>query len=211
MKLKNCLLAFVALCAMSLTACAPTQVPTSYNDPTTGLPVSYTPAEENILKACANIEANLPLIRSGASLSVGGILQASIKTPTTLQNDGALCWQISHAVYSATSTTQTKLPTSTDLTGIVKGFTSNQTDAEVVKDVGLLTSALNNVYSSYYAQLQALAAQTTNKTVQAQIVKTGLDVLNALAGGVMDGTEQYAPTTSTPTAWIRWSDLRHLV
>ncbi len=200
----------VSCLSLFITGCGGISVPTNYTDPTTGQVVQYSPTDENILKGCAVIENNLALIRSGAALSVGGVLQASIKQPSTLQNDGALCWQISSAVYSATNPAQPTLPTSTNIKGIISGFTSNVTDPAVLNDVDLITSALNNVYASYYKQLQSYAAQTNNKTVQNTITKTGLDILNALAGGVMDGTQKYAPAKTVTTDYIRWGDLTHI-
>lgn len=120
----------------------------------------------------AGIEAALPLIRTGAAVATGAVLNFAVKqsgTRTRLANE---MYSAASAVYSLSGGT---FPTPTQFQSSILAFGGSQTDANYAQ----FSTAIAGLYSSYYPQLVKGDA------------KTGTDVLNAIAGGIEDATQSY--------------------
>ena len=127
----------------------------------------------------AVIEAALPLIRTGASVATGAVLNFAVKQSSTRTRLANEMYAAANAVYSLSGGT---FPTPAQFQSSILAFGGSQTDANYAQ----FASAISALYSSYYAKLVTGDA------------KTATDVLNAIAGGIEDATQAYV-TTPVPT------------
>ena len=151
---------------LSLTACGTTG---SSASPTTGSSGGT---------ASTVIEAALPLIRTGAAVATGAVLDFAVtqnSTRTRLANE---MYAAANAVYSLSGGT---FPAPAQFESSILAFGGSQTDASYVQ----FSTEIAGLYASYYPKL--VAGDT----------KTATDLLNAIAGGIEDATAAYV---STPLA-----------
>jgi hypothetical protein len=128
------------------------------------------------------IEAALPLIRTGASVATGAVLNFAVKqsgTRTRLANE---MYAAANAVYSLSGGT---FPTPAQFESNILVFGGSQADANYAQ----FATTISALYSSYYAKLVTGDA------------KTATDALNAIAGGIEDATQAYV-TTPVPTTAV---------
>jgi hypothetical protein len=131
--------------------------------------------------ASAVIEAALPLIRTGASVATGAVLNFAVKqsgTRTRLANE---MYAAANAVYSLSGGT---FPAPAQFQSSILAFGGSQTDASYAQ----FSTALAGLYAAYYPKL------ITGDT------KTATDLLNAIAGGIEDATQAYVITPAAPTS-----------
>lgn len=120
----------------------------------------------------AVIEAALPLIRTGASVATGAVLDFAVKQSSTRTRLANEMYAAANAVYSLSGGT---FPTPAQFQSSILAFGGSQTDAGYAQ----FATAISALYASYYAKLVTGDA------------KTGTDVLNAIAGGIEDATQSY--------------------
>jgi hypothetical protein len=126
------------------------------------------------------LEAALPLVRTGAAVATGAVLDFAVKqtgTRTRLANE---MYAAANAVYSLSGGT---FPTPAQFQSGIVAFGGSQTDASYAQ----FSTAIAGLYAAYYPQL------ATGDT------KTATDLLNALAGGIEDATEAYITAPAAPT------------
>jgi hypothetical protein len=132
--------------------------------------------------ASAVIEAALPLIRTGASVATGAVLDFAVKqsgTRTRLANE---MYAAANAVYSLSGGA---FPAPAQFQSSILAFGGSQADASYAQ----FSSAIAGLYAAYYPQL------ITGDT------KTASDLLNAIAGGIEDATASYVTTPAAATAF----------
>ena len=129
----------------------------------------------------ATIEAALPLIRTGASVATGAVLNFAVKQSSTRTRLANEMYAAANAVYSLSGGT---FPTPAQFQSNILVFGGSQTDASYAQ----FATAISALYSSYYAKLITGDA------------KTGTDVLNAIAGGIEDATQSYVTIPVSTTA-----------
>ena len=160
---------------LSLTACGTTGSSATSSTTGTGAATSSPGAT-----ASAMIEAALPLIRTGAAVATGAVLDFAVKqsgTRTRLANE---MYAAANAVYSLSGGT---FPTPAQFESSILAFGGSQTDASYAQ----FSTAIAGLYASYYPKL------ITGDT------KTATDLLNAIAGGIEDATASYVTTPVAPT------------
>ena len=121
------------------------------------------------------IESELPLIRTGASVATGAVLDFGVKqsgTRTRLANE---MYAAANAVYSLSGGT---FPSPAQFQSSVLAFGGSQSDASYAQ----FATAIAGLYSAYYPKL------ATGDT------RTATDLLNAIAGGIEDATQSYVTT-----------------
>jgi hypothetical protein len=149
----------------SLTGCATT----SGTSPVTTAPAAI-PAPAST--ASADIEAALPLVRTGAAVATGAVLDFAVKQSATRTRLANEMYSAASAVYSLSGGT---FPTPTQFSASILAFGGTQTDANYAQ----FSSAIGALYAAYYPKL------VTGDT------KTANDLLNAIAGGIEDATAAY--------------------
>jgi hypothetical protein len=152
---------------LSLTACGTTG---SSASPTTGTAAATSTA----------IEAALPVIRTGAGVATGAVLDFAVKqsgTRTRLANE---MYAAANAVYSLSGGT---FPAPAQFKSSILAFGGSQADANYAQ----FSTAIAGLYTAYYPKL------VTGDT------KAATDLLNAIAGGIEDATSAYV-TTPMPVA-----------
>ncbi len=125
--------------------------------------------------ASAAIEAALPLIRTGAAVATGAVLDFAVKQSSTRTRLANEMYSAGSAVYSLSGGT---FPTPDQFQSSILAFGGSQTDASYAQ----FSTAIAGLYSSYYPQLVTGDA------------KTASDLLNAIAGGIEDATQSYVTT-----------------
>ena len=123
----------------------------------------------------STIESALPLIRTGASVATGAVLNFAVKQSSTRTRLANEMYSAASAVYSLSGGT---FPTPAQFQASILAFGGSQTDASYAQ----FSTAIAGLYSSYYAKL--VAGNT----------KTASHVLNAIAGGIEDATQAYVTT-----------------
>ena len=159
---------------LSLTACGTTG--SSSSSTTEGNTPAQGPAP-----ATSVIEAALPLIRTGASVATGAVLDFAVQqsgTRTRLANE---MYAAANAVYSLSGGT---FPAPAQFESSIVAFGGSQTDASYAQ----FSTAIAGLYAAYYPKL--VAGNT----------KTATDLLNAIAGGIEDATASYVTTPTLTTA-----------
>jgi hypothetical protein len=159
---KNSLLYRAALSGVifSLTACASTSGPPS------------APAATAPTGASAAVEAALPLVRTGAAVATGAVLDFGVQQSATRARLANEMYAAASAVYSLSGGT---FPTPAQFSQSVLAFGGTQADANYAQ----FSSAIGALYAAYYPKL------VTGDT------KTATDLLNAIAGGIEDATASY--------------------
>ncbi len=150
---------------LSLTACGTS--PTGSN--------KVTGAVTSGAATSGGVEAALPLVRTGAAVATGGVLNFAIKTNGTRTKLANEMYSAANGVYSLTGGT---FPTPAQLQASILAFGGSQTDASYAQ----FSTAIAALYAAYYPKL------VTGD------VKTGADLLNAIAGGIEDATQAYVTT-----------------
>ncbi len=125
--------------------------------------------------ASAVIEAALPLIRTGAAVATGAVLDFAVKQSSSRTRLANEMYSAASAVYSLTGGA---FPSPTQFQSTILAFGGSQTDAGYAQ----FSTAIAGLYASYYPKL---AAGDT---------KTASDLLNAIAGGIEDATQSYVTT-----------------
>ncbi len=159
---------------LSLTACGTTGSSAS----TTGTDATTSTSST---MASAVIEAALPLIRTGASVATGAVLDFAVKQSSTRTRLANEMYAAANAVYSLSGGA---FPAPAQFQSNILAFGGSQTDAGYAQ----FSSAIAGLYAAYYPKLM------TGDT------KTAADLLNAIAGGIEDATESYVTTPATPTS-----------
>jgi hypothetical protein len=147
---------------LSLTACATTTGTTT----TTTTPASSSSSDS------AAIEAALPLVRTGAAVATGAVLDFAMKQSSTRTRLANEMYSAASAVYSLSGGT---FPTPAQFSSSILAFGGTQADANYAQ----FASAIGALYAAYYPKL------VTGDT------KTATDLLNAIAGGIEDATASY--------------------
>lgn len=132
-------------------------------------------ATEPVAATSATIEAALPLIRTGAAVATGAVLDFAVKQSSTRTRLANEMYSAANAVYSLSGGA---FPTPAQFQASIVAFGGSQTDASYAQ----FSTAIAGLYSSYYPKL------VTGDT------KTATDLLNALAGGIEDATQSYVTT-----------------
>jgi hypothetical protein len=129
----------------------------------------------------ALIEAALPLVRTGAAVATGAVLDFAVSqsgTRTRLANE---MYAAASAVYSLSGGT---FPTTGQFQASILAFGGSQTDANYAQ----FATAISALYAAYYPKLSTGDA------------KTAADLLNAIAGGIEDATQAYVTTPAATGA-----------
>ncbi|HEY0255798.1 MAG TPA: hypothetical protein VGC39_00030 [Candidatus Methylacidiphilales bacterium] len=132
-------------------------------------------------ETAAVIEAALPLIRTGASVATGAVLDFAVKQSSTRQRLANEMYAAANAIYALSGGV---FPAPAQFEAAVLAFGGTQTDANYAQ----FSTAIAGLYAAYYPKL------VTGDT------KTATDLLNALAGGIEDGTEAYVTTPAASAA-----------
>jgi hypothetical protein len=152
--------------ALGLTACGTT---VSNGSSTTGSAATTSAAG---VTASATIEAALPLVRTGAAVATGAVLDFAVQqsgTRTRLANE---MYAAANAVYSLSGGT---FPAPAQFESSILAFGGSQADANYAQ----FSTAIAALYAAYYPKLATGDA------------KTAADLLNAIAGGIEDATQAY--------------------
>jgi len=161
--------------ALSLTACATTAASSTEAAPaTTGETGSAT------------IEAALPIIRTGASVATGAVLDFAVTQSSTRTRLANEMYAAASAVYSLSGGT---FPTTAQFQASILAFGGSQADASYAQ----FASAISTLYSAYYPSLATGDG------------KTATDLLNAIAGGIEDATAAYVTTPVAGTSVVSTS------
>jgi hypothetical protein len=150
-----------------LTACASVPLSTSTSTSST-----------TVTSGSAAIEAALPLVRTGAAVATGALLDFAVKQGSTRTRLANEMYSAASAVYSLSGGT---FPTPAQFSASVLAFGGTQTDANYAQ----FATASSALYAAYYPKLD------TGDT------KTATDLLNAIAGGIEDATVAYVNTASS--------------
>jgi hypothetical protein len=161
---------------LSLTACGTTG---SSASPATGTAAATTGPSGGT--ASAVIEAALPLIRTGAAVATGAVLDFAVNQSSTRTRLANEMYAAANAVYSLSGGT---FPAPAQFESSILAFGGSQTDASYVQ----FSTAIAGLYASYYPKL------VTGDT------KTATDLLNAIAGGIEDATQSYVTTPAAPVS-----------
>jgi hypothetical protein len=127
------------------------------------------------------IEAALPLIRTGASVATGAVLNFAVTQSSTRTRLANEMYAAASAVYSLSGGA---FPAPAQFEASILAFGGSQTDASYAQ----FSTAIAGLYASYYPKL------VTGDT------KTAGDLLNAIAGGIEDATASYVTTPGAPVS-----------
>jgi hypothetical protein len=125
------------------------------------------------------IEAALPLIRTGAAVATGAVLDFAVKQSSTRTRLANEMYAAANAVYSLSGGS---FPEPAQFDATILAFGGSQADANYAQ----FSTAIAGLYASYYPKLVAGDAKTT------------ADLLNAIAGGIEDATASYVTTPVAP-------------
>jgi hypothetical protein len=132
----------------------------------------------SISTGSAVIEAALPLIRTGAAVATGAVLDFAVQQSSTRTRLANEMYAAASAVYSLSGGT---FPTAAQFQSTVLAFGGSQADAGFAQ----FASAVSSLYAAYYPKLATGDAKTAG------------DLLNAIAGGIEDATQAYVTTPTT--------------
>jgi hypothetical protein len=177
--MKNSLSTFLrvgvtACVALNLAACATSTGSTS----SSGAGATSRTTSTSTSTASSVIEAALPLIRTGAAVATGAVLDFAVNQSSTRTRLANEMYAAASAVYSLSGGT---FPSPAEFESGILAFGGSQTDASYAQ----FSTAIAALYAAYYPKL------VTGDT------KTASDLLNAIAGGIEDATQAYV---TTPTA-----------
>jgi len=160
----------------SLTGCGTTG--SNASSSTTGTGAATTGATTPAI-----IETALPLIRTGAAVATGAVLDFAVKQSSTRTRLANEMYSAANAVYSLSGGT---FPAPAQFESSILAFGGSQTDANYAQ----FSTAISGLYAAYYSKL------ATGDT------KTASDLLNAIAGGIEDATAAYVTTPPAPVTAI---------
>jgi len=167
-KMKYVARAGLAGLVLSLTACGTTggtaTTGTSATAPARG------PAPATL--GSTAIEAALPLVRTGAAVAAGAVLDFAVKQSSSRTRLANEMYAAANAVYSLSGGT---FPAPAQFESSILAFGGSQADANYAQ----FSTAIAGLYAAYYPKL------ATGDT------KTAGDLLNAIAGGIEDATQAY--------------------
>jgi len=123
----------------------------------------------------AAIETALPLVRTGAAVATGGVLNFAVTQSSARTRLANEMYSAASAIYSLTGGT---FPTPMQFQASIVAFGGSQTDAAYAQ----FSVAIAGLYAAYYPKLVTGDA------------KTAADLLNAIAGGIEDATQAYVTT-----------------
>jgi hypothetical protein len=123
----------------------------------------------------AAIEAALPLIRTGAAVATGAVLDFAVQQRSTRSRLASEMYAAANAVYSLSGGA---FPSPAQFQSSILAFGGSQTDAGYAQ----FSTAIAGLYAAYYPKLVTGDA------------KTATDLLNAIAGGIEDATAAYVTT-----------------
>ncbi len=145
----------------------------------TAIDAASTPtATATASTASAKIESALPLIRVGAAVATGAVLDFTVKQASTRTRLANEMYDAAGAVYSLSGGS---FPSPTQLQTTITTFGGSQTDASYAQ----FSAAISSLYAAWFPKL------ATGDT------KTASDLLNAVAGGIEDATKSYVTTPAT--------------
>jgi hypothetical protein len=150
---------------LGLTACGTSQAPKS----------TIAGTATTTTATSGDVETALPLVRTGAAVAAGGVLNFAVKTSGTRTRLANEMYAAANAVYSLTGGT---FPTPAQFQANIEAFGGSQADASY----GQFSTAIAALYAAYYPKLAT------------GDVKTGADLLNAIAAGIEDATQAYVTT-----------------
>jgi hypothetical protein len=127
----------------------------------------------------AVIETALPLIRTGAAVATGAVLDFAVKQSGTRMRLANEMYAAANAVYSLSGGA---FPAPAQFESSILAFGGSQTDASYAQ----FSTAIAGLYAAYYPKL------VTGDT------KTATDLLNAIAGGIEDATQAYVTAPAAP-------------
>lgn len=130
------------------------------------------------------IEAALPLVRTGAAVATGAVLDFAVQQPATRTRLANEMYSAANAVYSLSGGT---FPAPAQFQSSILAFGGSQADASYAQ----FSTAIAGLYAAYYPKLE------TGDT------KTATDLLNAIAGGIEDATASYVTTPAVTTSFYR--------
>jgi hypothetical protein len=171
-KYDSLFLAWLTCMLLSLTACGTTS-------PGAGSTTTGTTASTSTTSAV--IESALPLIRTGASVATGAVLDFAVKQSSTRTRLANEMYAAASAVYALSGGT---FPAPAQFQSSILAFGGSQTDASYAQ----FSTAIAGLYSAYYPKL-----------VQGD-TKTATDLLNAIAGGIEDATQAYVTTPAATSS-----------
>lgn len=122
--------------------------------------------------ASSVIESSLPLIRIGASVATGAVLDFAVQQSSTRTRLANEMYAAASAVYSLSGGT---FPSAAQFQSSIVAFGGSQADASYAQ----FATAISSLYAAYYPKLATGDA------------KTATDLLNAIAGGIEDATASY--------------------
>ncbi len=160
--------AMLAAAMLGVTGCA-----------TTG--ASSSSSSSSTSTGSAMIEAALPLIRTGAAVATGAVLDFAVQQSSTRTRLANEMYAAASAVYSLSGGT---FPTAAQFQSTVLAFGGSQADAGFAQ----FASAVSSLYAAYYPKLATGDAKTAG------------DLLNAIAGGIEDATQAYVTTPAAGSA-----------
>ena len=162
-----------ALCCLisGLTACGTTsEVSTA---PATAQPTASTTSTA--------IETALPIVRTGAAVATGAVLDFAVKQSSTRTRLANEMYAAANAVYSLSGGS---FPSPAQFQSSILAFGGTEADASYAQ----FSTAIAALYAAYYPKLVTGDA------------KTATDLLNAIAGGIEDATASYVTTpAAVPT------------
>jgi hypothetical protein len=161
-------IALVAALGVNLAACSTTA---SSTPSSTSAPATTTSTATTV------IESALPLIRTGAAVATGVVLDFTVSQSSTRTRLANEMYAAASAIYSLSGGT---FPSPAQLQSTVTAFGGSQADAGYAQ----FASGISSLYAMYYPQLSTGNA------------KTAADLLNALAGGIEDATQSYVTVPS---------------
>ena len=160
-----------ACVALNLAACATSTGSTS----SSGAGATSGTTSTSTSTASSVIEAALPLIRTGAAVATGAVLDFTVQQASTRTRLANEMYAAASAVYSLSGGS---FPTPDQLQNTITSFGGSETDASYAQ----FSSAIASLYAAYYPKLASGDA------------KTAADLLNAVAGGIEDATQAYVTT-----------------
>src|ERR1700735_3278478 len=125
------------------------------------------------------IESALPLVRTGAAVATGAVLDFAVTQSSTRTRLANEMYAAASAVYSLSGGT---FPAPAQFESSILAFGGSQADANYAQ----FSTAIAGLYAAYYPKL------VTGDT------KTASDLLNAIAGGIEDATASYVTTPAAP-------------
>jgi hypothetical protein len=130
------------------------------------------PAPATLGTGAVYIEAALPLVRTGAAVATGAVLDFAVKQSTTRTRLANEMYAAANAVYALSGGT---FPAPAQFEGSIRAFGGSQADANYAQ----FSTAIAGLYAAYYPRLATGDA------------KSAADLLNAIAGGIEDATQAY--------------------